>query len=126
MNKIKEMIIRKKLKYEIENKEKGLDIIKFDKGIKIKEDQTKYFYLLNDISSIVKGIKNADVKIDKNEIHITYDENYISKEKIKMIIDELKEFIIENMDELEKIEEDDIENIVKVMKIKFKERILMI
>lgn len=124
MNKIKEMIIRKSFKFKVTNIDKGIDIVKFDFAMKIKEEYSEYFYLLYDVEKIIDGINKIEFDIDAKEAKVYYDDKKIDSEKIIKMIDTLKKFIIENLDFISGVKENEIEESVEYMKNKFKDSIL--
>lgn len=123
MNKIKELIIRKKLKYTIENIDKGILIVNLDKNLKFDEDYKKYLYLLDDISNFIEYVISVEFLFRTNQIKIKYNYNVADINKIELVLDELKEFVIENFEKLSEMGNDENLKDINMMKFKFKERI---
>ncbi|MGL4991328.1 MAG: hypothetical protein ACRC57_09280 [Sarcina sp.] len=123
MNKIKELIIRKKLKYTIENIDKGTLIVNLDKSLKFDEDYKKYLYLLDDINEVIEYVIDVEFLFKSNQIKLKYNYNIADIDKIILVLDELREFVIENFEILSEIGNDENLKDINMMKFKFKERI---
>lgn len=120
MNKLKEIIFRKGFKITVLDESKDNCVIKFDIALKVKEENKKYTYLIEEIPSMIKGINKVDLNFEELIAKINYDESLISLEKILKILDVAKELIIEEWDYIKKNGEDNTEEVLVVLKKKFK------
>lgn len=123
MNKLKEMIFKKGFKITVLDNSNNNCVIKFDIPLKLKEENKKYTYLIEEIPDIIKGVNKVDLNFEKLIAKIYYDENLINLDKILKILDIAKELIIEKWDYIKENGEDNIDIILAVLKEKLKVKI---
>ncbi|MGL4740389.1 MAG: hypothetical protein ACRC41_06225 [Sarcina sp.] len=123
MNKVKELIIRKMLKWKIEKVEEGNLYLAFDSIVKMKDDYIEYYYLLDKVPSIINGIKKVNILIKENKVVIEYNVSIINEIKIQTILEEVKELVIENWDYISDNKEENIDEVVKVLSEKLLKRV---
>lgn len=126
MNKLKEMIFKKGFKITVLDNSNNNCVIKFDIPLKLKEENKKYTYLIEEIPDIIKGVNKVDLNFEKLIAKIYYDENLINLDKILKILDIVKELIIEEWDYIKENGEDNIDSVLAILKEKLKVKIFNI
>ena len=122
MNKFKVMIIRKGLDFKVSSKGDGKALVKIETAIKLKNEYCDYLYILDDIKDVINGVFKVKVDIKKREAIIDFDVSLLNIEKIEKILLDVKEFTIENWDFINEFEQDEIEEGIKILKMRFRDR----
>lgn len=123
MNKIKQAIFRKSFKIVVLKDLSDECVIKFDIPFKLKEEHREYYYLIDEIPDMINGINKIDLNEEDLIVNISYDNKKINLEYILKILDEAKEFIIEEWDYIKENNEDNLDQLINELKIKFRDRI---
>ncbi|WP_297437218.1 hypothetical protein [uncultured Clostridium sp.] len=122
MNKFKAMIIRNGLDFKVSDKGIGKALVKIETAIKLKDEYCSYFYILDDIKEVINGVLKVKVDIKKKEAIIDFDVSLLNIDKIEKILLDVKEFIIENWDFINEFEQDEMEEGIKILKMRFRDR----
>ena len=122
MNKFKAIIIRSGLNFKVSNKEDGKALVKIETAIKLKDEYCDYLYILDDIKNVINGVLKVKVNIKKREAIIDFDVSLLNVDKIERILLDVKEFIIENWDFINEFEQDEMEEGIKILKMRFRDR----
>ena len=122
MNKFKAMIIRNGFTFKVNSKGQGKILVKIETAIKLKDEYCDYLYILDDIKTVIKGVLNVDVDIKKKEAIIDFDDKLLDINKIEKILLDVKEFIIENWDFINELEDNSMEEGIKLLKTRFRDR----
>ncbi|WP_297518269.1 hypothetical protein [uncultured Clostridium sp.] len=123
MNKFKEMLIRKGFKFKVKEIEEGQVEVIFETAVKLKDEYSEYFYLLDEVPGVIKGIEKVTIDIKVKKAKINFNNRILEINDIEKILDDIKEFIIEQWDFISGTNEDELEKAIIVLKNNFKDRI---
>ncbi|MGL4451933.1 MAG: hypothetical protein ACRCTZ_12150 [Sarcina sp.] len=124
MNKFKEMIIRKGLNFKVINLAQDKVEVKFETAIKMKDEYNEYLYILDEVPQIIRGVRSVSLDINSQRAIIEYDIKVLDIKKIEEVLDDIKEFIIEEWDFVSDSKDEDTKKIIELLKNKFKHRVL--
>ncbi|MGL4763276.1 MAG: hypothetical protein ACRCWG_17795 [Sarcina sp.] len=123
MNKLKEMIIRKGFNFKVIEVSIGKAEVSFETALKLKDEYSEYFYLLDEVPGIIKGIKKVEVELKIKKATISFNNNILDIKDIENLLLDIKEFIIEEWDFVSEAKEEETQKVIMILKNKFKERI---
>ncbi|MGL5069540.1 MAG: hypothetical protein ACRC6T_17305 [Sarcina sp.] len=123
MNKLKEMIIRKGFNFKVIEVSIGKAEVSFETALKLKDEYSEYFYLLDEVPGIIKGIKKVEVELKIKKATISFNNNILDIKDIENLLLDIKEFIIEEWDFVSEAKEEETQKVIMTLKNKFKERI---